>query len=271
MEQARVGLIGFGAIGRDIAAMLGEGKAGRARLVGILVRNPDKVRKDEAGDGVLVTNEAAELWRCRPDIVVECAGHAAVRGYAEAALAEGAHLIVVSAGALADEALLARLTAAAAEAGRQVLVPSAAIGGLDRIAAASLGPMGEVRLVTRKPPAAWIGTPVERQIDLASLSEPVCVFEGAAREAARRFPESVNVSAALSLAGIGMDATRVSVHVDPTISHNAHRIEAEGTFGRIELEVRNAPSAANPKTGVIVAMSVVKAIRQFTAPIVIGI
>ena len=102
------------------------------------------------------------------------------------------------------------------------------------------------------------------------MTEPFLAFEGAAREAAVRFPESVNVSAALSLAGIGFDATKVKVYADPTVAHNTHEITASGLFGRIKVEIRNTPSARNPKTGYIVAMSVVKNIKDRTSPFVIG-
>lgn len=130
--------------------------------------------------------------------------------------------------------------------------------------------MEEVTLITRKPPAAWYGTFVEHQVDLAKLTQSYCVFDGVARDSARIFPESVNVSAALSLAGIGFDATKVKVFVDPNINHNTHEIAARGKFGQIELSIRNTPTAGNPKTGYIVAMSVIKNLRDLTAPFIIG-
>lgn len=75
----------------------------------------------------------------------------------------------------------------------------------------------------------------------------------------------MNVSAALSLAGIGFDATIVKVFVDPSIHHNTLGIEAKGKFDQIELIIRNTQSASNPKTGYIVAMSVIKNLRDLTS------
>jgi aspartate dehydrogenase len=186
-------------------------------------------------------------------------------------LEAGADLILVSVGALGDDKLREKLFMTARSRGRRIIVPSAAIGGLDRIAAAGVGGLEEVTLTTRKPPAAWYGTPVESQVDLSNLTEPYCAFEDAARESALLFPESVNVSAALSLAGIGFDATKVKVYADPGIRHNTHEIEALGRFGRLKLHIQNAPSAKNPKTGSIVAMSVVKVLRDLTSPFIIGV
>lgn len=264
-----VGVIGFGTIGEDVAQALRAGQAGDAVLKAVLVRDASKYRERE--DLLEVMTEDADDFLSRGlDVVVECAGHHAVSAFGERVLRAGSDLVVVSVGAFADDALLARMLEAAKAGGRKVTVPSAAIGGLDRIAAGSLGPMDEVTLVTRKPPKAWYGTLVERQVDLAALTEPYLAFEGVARDSAKLFPESVNVSAALSLAGVGLDATKVKVYADPTVTRNTHEIEAKGHFGQIRLQIQNTPSARNPKTGYIVAMSVVKSIRDLTSPFVIG-
>ncbi|TLS53618.1 aspartate dehydrogenase [Paenibacillus antri] len=266
----RIGIIGYGTIGEDVAEAVRAGKAGDASVASVLVRDKRKYVEQGRNRPFDFIDDPDTFFLRDHDVVVECAGHEAVRMYGEAALRSGADLMVVSVGAFAEDGLLRRLVAKAAEAGRKIIVPSAAIGGLDRIAAGSVGPMEEVTLTTRKPPKAWYGTVIERQVDLAGLSEPYLAFEGAARDAAKRFPESVNVSAALSLAGIGFDATKVKVFADPTIEHNTHEIAAQGLFGRIRLEIRNTPSDRNPKTGYIVAMSVVKNIKDRTSPFVIG-
>lgn len=266
----KVGIIGYGTIGEDVAQVILQGEAGLVQLKAILVR--DETKYPDTGSHEYIMTACEDVFYAQDlDVVVECAGHEAVMKYGEKTLEQGADLILVSVGALADEPLLLRMTEKARETGKKIIVPSAAIGGLDRIAAGSVGPMEEVTLVTRKPPSAWIGTLIEQQVDLAELSEPYCAFEGVARDSARLFPESVNVSAALSLAGVGFERTKVKVFVDPHISHNTHEIEARGKFGEIKLQIRNTPSAGNPKTGYIVAMSVIKTIRDLTSPLVIGI
>ncbi|WP_019122316.1 aspartate dehydrogenase [Brevibacillus massiliensis] len=265
----KVGIIGFGTIGEDVAEAIKQGKAGAAKLVSVLVRDVSKYESAKE-DASVLTEKVEEFFAQRPDVVVESAGHEAVRKYGPLALTQGADLIVVSVGAFADDQLLHQIKAKAAESGRKVIIPSAAIGGLDRIAAGSVGEMDEVALITRKPPQAWYGTFIEQQVDLAGLTEPYLAFDGVARDSARQFPESVNVSAALSLAGIGFDKTKVKVLVDPTITHNTHEIVASGRFGRIQLQIQNTPSARNPKTGYIVAMSIVKTLRDRTSYLVIG-
>ncbi|RXT04859.1 aspartate dehydrogenase [Ammoniphilus sp. CFH 90114] len=264
----RVGLIGYGTIGKDTAQYIMEKKAGNVELVSILVRDMSRVQSDLPQE--VFCDQPDEFFAKDLDIVVEGAGHHAVQLYAERALTSGSDFIVSSVGAFNDQSLLDRTLKAAEEAGKRLIVPSAAVGGLDRIAAGAVGPLDEITLKTSKPPKAWFGTAVEEQVDLNNLTEPVCVFEGNARESSRRFPESVNVSAALSLAGLGLDETKVQVFVDPNINRNVHEIFAAGKFGEIRLQIQNTPSPNNPKTGYIVAMSIAKVLKNLSTNLVIG-
>ncbi len=107
-------------------------------------------------------------------------------------------------------------------------------------------------------------------IDVSGLSEPKCVFTGTAREAARGFPANVNVAAALALAGIGPDRTTVEIWADPTVTRNTHRIEVEAEAARLLLQVENVPSAENPRTGRLTALSVIAALKKLSSPLAIG-
>jgi aspartate dehydrogenase len=88
------------------------------------------------------------------------------------------------------------------------------------------------------------------------------IYEGTARDAVKEFPANVNVAAALSLAGLGMDATKVKIIADPDASVNQHQITAIGTFGEIKIVVRNTPSPSNPKTSYLAVLSAVECIRS---------
>jgi aspartate dehydrogenase len=98
----------------------------------------------------------------------------------------------------------------------------------------------------------------------------VLLYEGPARAGVALFPQNVNVAAALALAGVGLDATAMRVYADPTVTHNTHEVRARGAFGQVSLTLQNVPSE-NPKTGRIVAMSVLKALRNRVAPLVVGL
>ncbi|MDI5935893.1 aspartate dehydrogenase [Halomonas kalidii] len=264
-----IGLIGYGTAGKDVAEAILSEQAGDSRLVAVLVRDAAKYT-DTHLPGCHLTDDEEAFFAYRPAVVVETAGHEAVRRYARTALEHGSDFMVVSVGAFCDSALLDAVTEAARCRGRRLIVPSAAIAGLDRIAAAAQGPLERVTLTTRKPVRAWRGTFAEEVVDLNRVTQPTLIFEGDARESSRVFPESVNVAAALSLAGVGFEATAVRVLVDPTIEKNVHEVAARGLFGEVRIEVQNTPSPHNPKTGYIVAMSVARALKNLSSPLVIG-
>ncbi|HZA66806.1 MAG TPA: aspartate dehydrogenase domain-containing protein, partial [Geminicoccaceae bacterium] len=154
--------------------------------------------------------------------------------------------------------------------GRRLILASAGIGALDILGAAAVGGLDRVAMTVRKDPSAWYGTEAERLCDLASLRAPVVVYEGPVRDGARRYPQNVNIAAAVALAGIGLDRTRLTIVADPTIRTHMVEIEANGAFGSFRFTEDVEPTADNPKTGRLVAMAVIKTIRQLAAPVVIG-
>jgi aspartate dehydrogenase len=127
-------------------------------------------------------------------------------------------------------------------------------------------------MITRKPPGGLSGAPYleENAIDIAELSESKRVFAGTAREAARGFPANVNVAAALALAGIGPDRTTIEIWADPGVTRNVHRIEVEADAARFSLQIENVPSAENPRTGRLTALSVVATLRKLSSPLAVG-
>jgi aspartate dehydrogenase len=143
--------------------------------------------------------------------------------------------------------------------------------GLDAVRAAAEGTINSVTMITRKPPGGLDGARylVEHGISVKNLQEPLKVFDGTAREGARGFPENVNVAAALSLAGIGPDRTRLEIWADPALNRNTHRIEVDADTASFSMAIENVPSE-NPKTGRIVALSTVAALRGLVAELKVG-
>lgn len=260
----RVGIIGFGAIGRPLWEAIAAGRAGDAVCPAVLVT------RARSEGGAPLTDDPDAFFAERLDAVVECAGHGAVRAHGERALREGADLIVTAIGALTDDALHARLVDAATESGRRLILPSAGIGALDMLGAAAVGGLTRVRVTVRKDPASWIGTEAEGLVDLSALTEPAVLYEGPVRDGARRYPGNVNISAAAALTGIGLDRTELRIVADPTIETHVVELEAEGAFGRFRFMEDVLPSEENRKTGRIVGMALVKTVRQLSSPVVCG-
>ena len=265
----RVAVAGLGAIGFEVAQALDAGTLPGLALTAVAARNLDRARARCADFRSPPAVRPARELRELAGIVVECAPAAAFPAIAHPALEAGCTLVCVSVGALLDHLDYVDL---AADRGGRILIPSGALLGLDAVQAAALGEVDEVRMVTRKPPAGLDGVPylVEQGIDVHALSEPIRVFEGSAREGARHFPANVNVAAALGLAGIGPDRTRLEIWVDPSVTRNTHDIFVEADAARLTLRIENVPSEANPRTGRLVAPSVLATLRKLTSPLVVG-
>jgi aspartate dehydrogenase len=201
-------------------------------------------------------------------LIVEAAGGAVVPSLAEQVFAAGKDLMVISAGALLDHP---EILAKSRATGCRLYVPSGAIAGLDGIKSAVIGEIVHVTHTTRKPPVGLDGAPylVERSISLAGLQEEKEIFTGSAREACRGFPANVNVTAAVSLAGIGPDRTRVRILAVPGLTRNCHDIDVEGEFGKLHVHIENVPSE-NPKTGKLTALSIIRAVQDVVDPVRIG-
>lgn len=265
----RVGLLGGGVIAR----LFLEQRASDVEIVAIAGRSAASRGKALAREfGAPFVIGAKELAAARPEVVIEAASHEAVREHAETLLSEGIALIVLSGGALCDDALRARLERASIERRAPLYVPSGGIGGLDALKAACAAGVDEVSIAVTKPPAAWKGIPyVERmKIDLDRLGGPVTLFEGSAREGVPHFPANVNIAAVLSLAGIGFDRTRLKVVADPALRFNTHFITVRGRTGTIELRFESVPSPDNPKTALLACYSALAAFRQFSSPVRYG-
>ncbi len=262
METAmiKVGIVGMGVIGRHIAEAISKGIHG-VTLAGVAVRDPAKA----AGYPVLGLDELIR----RSDLVVEAATQAALREFGPAVLSAGKHLMVLSVGALVG--VLDDWARLGEKHGCRIFVPSGAIAGLDGVKGAREGAITAVTMETRKPPRALAGAPyiAQRGIDLDRIASETLIFEGPATEAVRAFPANVNVVAALSLAGLGPERTRIKLFAVPGLERNQHRITIEGEFGRLRIEVENIPSE-NPRTGRLSYLSAIAMLRELGSTFQVG-
>jgi aspartate dehydrogenase len=264
--MARIGLIGYGAIGRSVVTQFRNAGA-LASIVAVLVRSGRTA--PPANDGLRAVETLDAFLAQKPDIVAELAGQSAVSEYGEAVLRAGCNLLIASIGSLTDDTLRERLKKAAEQARRQVILPAGAIGGIDAIAAMRLAGLTRVTYRSRKPPAAWKGSPAEQATDLDRLKEPLVFYRGTAREAARLYPKNANVAATLALAGLGLDATSVELMADPHVAENIHEVDAEGSSGKISLRLEGRPSPENPRTSALTALSIARTLMNLDAAIAI--
>ncbi len=240
----RLGLIGHGRIAAPVLEAWRRGALPGWQVCSVLVRQP------RADDDPLFTTGLEAFMATRPERVVELAGPTALATVGEAVLRQ-AELWTISAAALADAALHQRLEAAARAGGHRLRILPGAFAGLDGVAASAVAPNHRLSL----------------QIDLPPGPGPAQTrFSGTVREAARRYPNAVNVAVAAALAGPGLDATQVEVrHPGPVAKHRL-ALQADSAAGQLRVEVTpDLGQGVHP-----VASSVIAALQRETQVVWVG-
>lgn len=269
MSELRLAIAGLGAIGMRAAQAVDRGEVSGIKLVAVSANNKnaaaEKVKDFTSPPQVLPLEELAQV----ADVIVECTPAAVFETLARPAIERGLHLMPLSVGVLLNHP---DMIERARETGARITVPTGALIGLDTVRAMAVGEIFEVTLKTTKHPRGLAGAPhlLENDIDLTDLKEAKCVLKGTAREAAKGFPANVNVAAALALAGIGPDKTQVEVWADPTVERNIQSVTIRSDSGEATMTMNNVPSPENPRTGRIVANSVIATLKRLTDPLTAG-
>ncbi|SDJ38250.1 aspartate dehydrogenase domain-containing protein [Streptomyces indicus] len=253
VRTTKVGLVGWGAIGRVVGGALAEGAVPGAELTCVVDNRP-------LGDAVPAPQRTFEQAVDACDLIVEAAGQGVVREWGERVLAAGTDLLVASTGALTDEDLAKKLLAAGP--GR-VYFTGGAVGGLDLLQAVrAMGPLTEVRLTTTKLPATLEQPWMDEELlgRMRGATGPVEVMTGTARDVPVKFPKSTNVAASVALAVGDLDSVRVRVVADPGAVHTSHVVEAAGPHGTYRFEVRHRPDPVNPATSQVVPYAVLRSL-----------
>jgi aspartate dehydrogenase len=262
-----VAIGGLGAIGLEVARRLDKGVE-NFKLIAVSARDVPAARSRVAAfrspPPVVPLAELAGA-----DIVIEAAPVAVFDQIAEPAVEAGRILIPASVGALLQRmALIVR----AGQTGARILPPTGALLGLDAVRAVAEDEVASVLLESRKPPKSYAGAPwlSAHPVDLDGVSAPLCIFEGSAREAAAAFPANANVAAALALAGIGAERTRVVLWADPGLQRNVHIVRVDSAVARFTMTMEGLPSPANPRTSRLTPLSMIASLRGLASALKSG-
>ncbi len=267
-NRLRICLVGSGAIARRVVELLGPSSTSSIELVAIAVP-PGVKRQSWWPEETVQISDPNALATLDADIVLEVASREAVSQWGFHALKAARKFVICSASALTDDHLRSSLENAARSFGSQLILAHGALGGLHALSAASTLALHEVVHSIRKHPDAWKGTPAEAIADLSSLKEALTIYEGGARDAASSFPANANAVVISSLAGLGLDRTRVQLVADPSARRNIHSIRATGVFGNLDLTIENEPMQTNPKTSEMTALSLVRLLESEMSSLVV--
>jgi len=265
--EKRVGIIGYGSIGKEIIAATSRNEIPNARIVALFDKESTVFNKVDYDNGELnLFSDFDEFYNSdiysNIDIIIECASKGAIKEYGKKIIDSKKDLIVLSVGAFSDEKYLIELQNLSNLNNTKILIPSGAIAGLDSIRSVKKY-LNTLTIVTTKNPKSLIGAPYFKtsKIRIDEILKETVLFEGNAVDAIELFPANVNVAVSVALAGIGLVKTQVKIVADPTLSVNKHEIVGEGTFGKIQIVVQNIPSPSNPRTSYLASLSAIECLR----------
>lgn len=260
LKMLKISIIGCGNIGSFLLKSV-KNKILECEVVSVLDKDVERVEKlrRELNMKFNIARNINELIK-NSNLVVEAASQDAVREYSAEILESGCSLMIMSVGALVDNEFFNRLRDICIRRNVKIYIPSGAVAGIDGLKAARLSRINSVSMTTRKNP---------RALNLPDSSKKI-VYEGSAGEGIKKFPENVNVAATVSMAGIGIENTKLRIISDPEINDNVHEIHVYWDFGEFKIKMKNLPSKENPKTSFIAALSAIAMLKRISEPVEIG-
>jgi len=263
-----IGIVGAGTIGAFLIKGLNNNKAlNLVALADIDSARAHRVLKDNGYPESLLM--PLENFPENTDVYIETASASVAAEIAKIGLERGKIVIPASIGGLGD---IEPYRLLAEKNGGRLILPSGAICGLDALKAIPPDSITSVVLKTTKPSKTLAESKylIEKGINTLEFTEPTQIFSGTARDAAKAFPKSINVAAALSHAAIGLDRTLVEIWADPESDRNVHAITIKSGHGDFYMESSNVPFEENPRTSRLAAYSILATIQNLTRPVIAG-
>ncbi|MDD5610465.1 MAG: DUF108 domain-containing protein [Candidatus Omnitrophica bacterium] len=270
-KKIKIGIIGCGAIGSSLAKIIKGRFKGKALVAAIYDLDEKKsftLAKKLGYNNVVVKNRRELI--ARSDLVIEATHMRFSYEIAREVLSASKDIMIMSVGGIVEKhAALFRL---AEKKQSRIYVPSGALCGLDGLKALGFAKIKKVTLTTTKPAGSFTGVKfVENKFgSLKNIKKDKVLFSGTARAAVKLFPQNINVAAALSLAGIGVDKTRVRIIASPKAKTNTHEVEIDSSAGMIYSRTQNFPHPENPKTSFLAVLSAATNLKQILEPVRVG-
>lgn len=265
----KVGIVGCGTIGTEVALAIFKGALPGYELCGAYDLNAEHATSLYHRLNGQVPILSLDRLIDAADIIFEATSKRAMPDVVEQVIQRGKSVVVMSVGGLVDRPdLLEKVELN----GVKMFLPSGAIGGIDAIVAAKESGLDSVQLTTTKHPHSLKGAPylLKNGITLDNIVKQTVIFEGCAREAIDGFPANANVAITLSIAGIGLDRTKVKIIADPDSQKTKHEIVATGPFVSIHSTTEGVAAPSNPRTGYLAILSAIAVLRRIACATRVG-
>jgi aspartate dehydrogenase len=267
--EKEIAIIGCGVIGGELAQNIDKKIVPNCSLSAIFDIDPEKSKTvyEQLKNKPTIFNNFKDFVNSpqfeKIDLVVEAASINAASLYVIDILKKGKDIMIMSIGVFADYIFYKNIIQFLKIESCNVFLPSGAIGGIDIIRSIK-NYIESITLITTKNNKSLKGAPffINNKINIDEIRKKQIIFDGNAEDAIKQFPSNVNVSALISLAGIGFKKTTVKVVVDPNESNNIHEIYIKWKFGEFTMKISNKPSLENPKTSYLAILSATECLRS---------
>lgn len=228
-KTTRIGLVGYGQIGRAVHEMIQKDPSNGMEVVFIHDQSPEAMAQAPKG---LALADLGEFMAKSPDLVVEMAHPDVTRQWGRR-IVEQTNYMLVSVTAMADDKLVNELEETTRSHGTRVFVPHGGVVGMDALLE-NRQVWESVDVIMKKPPknvdCAGVG------MDPDQIDKETVLYDGPTRGICPKFPRNVNTHAAIALAGIGFDRTRSLLVVNPEWSTAIVEIHAKGPGIQLNVE-----------------------------------
>jgi len=251
--KKRIGIIGFGFIGRHIYDQISSGLIPGLEIAFVWNRSPERVR-DVPRSSILTDLE--QFQQFSPDLLVEMCHPDVTRQYGERFLST-ADYMMLSVTAMADPELNPRLVRTAERNHHSLFIPHGALIGVDNLRD-GLDNWSEVTITFRKHPKSLDFS--NTGIDPATITSETVIFDGSVGDIAKQFPRNVNTMATCALSTLGFDRTRAILIADPSLSSMEAEVIAAGKDGSLLQTKKSEPAVGVSGAGML--MSQLGSIRK---------
>ncbi len=230
----RIGIIGFGLIGRTIAERIQASECG---LELAFVHNRDRSKLSAVSPDLQLDDLAAFADRA-PDLIVEASHPLHTVEYGNRFLSVCDYM-PLSTTALVDDDIRNTLRETARRHGTRLFLPAGALVGGNALFMRQSS-WEQVRITFRKHPTNIDFRDVS--IDAASITAATTVFDGPVREIAGLYPRNVNTMVTCALLSCGLDACRAVLIADPSLDCAVAEIEALSSDGGVVRTEKRQPA-----------------------------
>ena len=239
--------------------MLQKGLLEGFEIVGCYSRTFES-RSEMAQDlGIEVCNSYEELLDRNIDYIVEATNPAATKAILEQTLNRGVNIILLSIGALADEAYYEEMKKLCIKNNVRIHLASGAICGFEVLRTAKIMGLTKAGLTNTKGPRALSRT---KLFNAGMMIRDEVAFSGSAYDAIQNLPTGINVGVATALATMGVHDTSILIQSKPDFIGDSQCIDIEcGNEIKAHLDVYS-------RTSDIAGYSVVALLQNLVSPIV---